>query len=415
MKRTNRNWLPEYCNPDAYLPKIQETRTLFSRPPFLFLDFVGRAISFLKSDEAKKRGFIYDPSQILPCKWKCSDESVFGVDLCIYSYTGQYPFDKGKIGGFFNESSLGAAVHHGGSNIDFGGSHVGYQPGEKGGKFGHIWRPQHREFSTDCGHLMNLVEPFKKVYDDASQNIHIFNPIDTKVLVSIPNEYIQPNWSSQPIKLLVDIDSIPAGEVRYQKDKSYTHTPIGRSLFYLNPDFLDNLPEKVAESFMTPEPVSIGRYLNQSYFNVFDADAKLDEEGLPVEKLNLYMKYIISAMNSPHSLKAAVVNTNLEYNRLTDAVRQPEFKDYSFASFTGVFIDIYDHWLQNYINLFQPLGLSIKPGNTTHCTELTPGEIYDIMERYSPDTPVRHLKEVMAYDSPEGFVEQFSFKPGYFR
>ena len=50
LPRTNRHWLPAYLDPDALLPKIPETQALFSRRPFLVQDFVGKAISFLRSE-----------------------------------------------------------------------------------------------------------------------------------------------------------------------------------------------------------------------------------------------------------------------------------------------------------------------------------------------------------------------------
>ena len=103
MTQTTRNWLPVYCHPDTLLPAVQETITLFSHPPYLFQDFVGQAIAFLRSDSVRKMGFDYDPAKALPCKWKCADESVFGVDLILHAYSGHYPFDKGRIGGCFNE------------------------------------------------------------------------------------------------------------------------------------------------------------------------------------------------------------------------------------------------------------------------------------------------------------------------
>lgn len=136
MAKTNRGWLPACCQPDAFLPKVPETRVLFSRRPFLFQDFLARAMSFLQSETICKMGFVYNPETALPCKWHCADESVLGVNMCLYAYTGQYPFDKGAIGGMFNKASLGTATHH-------GGSHVGYVPGENGGCFGAIWRPLH--------------------------------------------------------------------------------------------------------------------------------------------------------------------------------------------------------------------------------------------------------------------------------
>lgn len=415
MKMTNRNWLPIYCNPTAYLPKIQETRSHFSKPPLLFSDFIGKALSFLKSDEAKKMGFIYDPKHVLPCKWKCADESVFGMDLAISAYTGQFPFDKGQIGGTFNEGSIAAAVHHGKINIDFGGSHVGYVPGDEGGMFGKIWRPLYGEYSTDCGHLMKRIMPFKEIYEDACKNIKIFNPGSGKLVLSIPNEFVQPNWSSNDIKLMIDTDTLTEGDVPYRQDESYTHTPIGKSLFYLKPDFLEKQTLEQAKLFQSTEPVAIGRALTHKYFHIFDINAEVDEIGLPKDRLNLYMKYILSAKNSPYALKAAIIKTNLEYNKLTDANRLPEYKPYSFASFAGVIIDLFDEALGNYVNLYQPLGLCIKPAGTNRVIELSPEEIHHTFDKLAPTKPIYPIQQIIEGNQGEKILEKFTFKPGQFK
>jgi hypothetical protein len=415
MIKTNRNWLPAYCNQDWFIPKVQETRVLFSRRPYFFPDFVGKAISFLQTDDAHKMGFHFDPHSMLPCKWKCSDESLFLVDLSLFAYTGLYPFDKGSIGGYFNESSLAAAVHHGSINLDFGGSHVGYTPGSEGGSFGYIWRPQRKEHSTGCGHLMSVVEPFKEVYQDACENILLYSPTGEKVLISIPNEYLQPNWSSHNIKLLVDLQTLTAGEVEYQENTPFTHTPIARSLFYVHPNFLDELKTEEARPFWSNQLTPIGRYLTPPYFSIFDADAKLDEQGLPQQRLLLYMKYIVAAKHSPAALKACIINTNLEHNRLTDAIRSEAFLPYTFASFTGIFIDIFDQEANNYFTLFQPIGLTVKPRGQRREVDLTPEEIHYRFDQLAPSAPKVDVEKLIGLASPERIVDQFSYKPGYFR
>jgi hypothetical protein len=411
----NSEWLPSYCDPNSFLPKIQETRTLFNRPPFLFSDFIGRAIAFLQTETVRKMGFHYDPKTALPCKWKCSDESLFGVDLAMYSFTGQFPFDKGKIGGYLNTASIEAAVHHGKMNIDFGGSHVGYVPGPKGGKFGSIWRPLKQELGTDCGHLCNVISPFRKIYKDACKGIKIYRSGIEPPIISIPNEFLHPDWCSHSIKLMIYLPTLTAGWVQYDENLPHTHTPIGRTLFYLNTEFLENLPRKVAEELVTPEPTPIGRMLTVPYYNIYDTNAEVGEDGMPEQKMLPYMKYILSAKNSPSTLKAAIVNTNLEYNRLTDAVRSPNYKECSFASFTGVFIDLFCEKRNNYVNLFQPLGISIKPAGTNRECELTPDEIYQYFESQTPVEPVYSVGSVISTEDSEDLLNQFTYAPGKFQ
>jgi len=411
MTMTNRVWLPEYSNPNAFQPKIQETRSLFSHPPYLFQVFVAKAIRFLQSDKAKKMGFDYVASQTLPCKWLCSDESLFGATLSIFAYSGQYPFEKGAIGSNFNQSSVGAAVHHGRINIDFGGSHTGYIPGKDGGRFGKIWRPLHNELSADCGHLMGIMDPFKTIYDDACQNIQIFSPDWEKLMISVPNEFVQPSWSSQNVKLLIDTDTLTTGDIPYNLHLPHTHTAIGRTLFQLNPKFLIDLPQHEAKAYLQPKPTPIGHNLTYKYFNIFDINATLNEYGRPVERINLYAKYILSARHSPFPLKAAIVNTNLEYNKLTDTVRSIDFKPYCFASFTGVFIDLFYEPINNYVNLFQPLGISIKPAGATHCVELMPEQIYKIFDELKPVKPKQLPGKMGELTDHQKVMDLFTYKP----
>jgi hypothetical protein len=396
---------------------VQECVILFHEPPFLFQDFVARAMRFLESDMVRKTGFVYNRRTALPCKWKCSDESLFGVDLCLYAFTGHYPFDKGEIGGRYNEGSIGAAVHHAAVNLDFGGSHVGYIPGESGGRFGHIPRPLHEEaLSTDCGHLMGTVAPFKQAYDDARENILLYSVEEEEhLMVSIPNEYLQPGWSSHRIKLLVDIERLTSSVVNYDIHKPYTHKVAGRTLFRLSEDFLSKVPANTCGEFRTREQTPIGIELTFDYFNIFDSQAELGQDGAPVNRVLPYMKYILSSKIAPYQLKCAVTNTNIEYNKLTDSVRSESYQPYGFASFTGIFIDMYDKDLGNYINLFQPTGISIKPQGRIREIEIPADEVRHLFNSLKPADPVIPLNTIMPHSNPEKALEKFTYRPGVFQ
>ncbi len=411
MDGTTRHWLPTYCDPGCLLPSVQETVVVFRHAPYLFEDFVGKAAAFLHSERVRALGFDFDTRRALPCTWKCSDESLFGVDLALYAYSGAYPFDKGKIGGRFNDASLGAAVHHAAINIDFGGAHVGYRPGPDGGSFGHIGRPlRETEVSTNCGYLMHLLTPFKQVYDDACRNIVLFRPEGAEVLVSIPNEFLHPGWSSQPVKLLVDPERLTAGTVPYDVEKAYTHKLAGRSLFHVNQRWLAGLAPEVARAFGTPDRTPIGAELSADLFTIFDSQAEV-VGGMARQRLLPYMKHILSSRIAPYPLKAAVTSANIEHNKLVDAVRAEQFRPYSFASFTGVFIDVYDPAVDNYVNLFQPVGIAIKPAGRTREVELEPEEIHHIFDRLEPAPAVHSLRHVLGYERPRHLLDQFTFRP----
>lgn len=411
MLRTNRNWLPAYCAPETLLPKVQETRTLFSMPPFAFPDFVGRAIAFLQSKEVKSTGFRFHPDQALPCKWRCPDESLFGTDLALYAQTGHYPFNKGKLGGGFNEQALPAAVQHGPINIDFGGGHVGYMPGKNGGSFGKIWRPQNSAPTSNCGYLTSLTAGFRAVYNDAIKNIFVYQSPGGRVFVDVPNEYVQPNWSSLPVKLLVDTDTFTNGEVDYEPSAPQTRFPIGRTLFHLSDTFLDGLANGERERLITPEPTPIGRRLSSKFFNIFDIDAEVDSHGLPKQRLLPYMKYILAASHAPPLLKAAIINTNIEHNRLTDMTRAEVYSPNAFASFSGVFIDLYDEESGRYGVLYQPLAIAIKAAGQQREVEFLPEEIHARFNKLKPAKPVIPMEDVLRSASFESWTKAFTFDP----
>lgn len=411
MNRTNRFWLPQYCAPDGLLPKVQETRTLFARRPYAFPDFVGRAIAFLQSKEVKATGFVFRPDQALPCKWRCPDESLFGADLALYAQTGHYPFDKGKLGGGFNEKALGPAVQHGPINIDFGGSHVGYMPGKKGGAFGRIWRPQNGAPTSNCGYLTALTAGFRSVYEDATKNIFVYQSPGGRVFVNVPNEYVQPNWSSLSTKLLVDTDTFTKGEVDYEPSSPQTHFPIGRTLFHLSDTFLDELTCEDREQLITAKPTAIGRRLSPKYFNIFDVDAEVDSHGLPRQRLLPYMKYILAASHAPPLLKAAIINTNIEHNRLTDLTRAEAYRPNSFASFSGVFIDLFDELSGRYGVLFEPLAIAIKAPGQQREVELLPEEIHERFDKLKPAKPAIPMEDVLRSASFESWTDAFTFDP----
>lgn len=413
MARTNRHWIPSYLQPDALLPKVPETRNVFRWRPYLIQDFIGKSISFLQGDEVKQTGLEYDPRKVVPCRWKCSDESLFGVDLAIFAHTRAYPFNKGLIGGHFNTGAIGAAVHHGSINVDIGGSHVGYVPGSGGGSFGKIWRPATRQYSTDCGYLMAKLAPFLRVYKDACRNVLVTQADGGRPMVSIPNEYVQPSWSSEDIKLLVDLEKFTDGEVEYQHDQASTRTMLGRSLFHLHPAFLETIGEEAVRWLCTPKPRSIGRLLTHHYFQVWDTQAVL-HDGLPEQRLSLYMKYILAARHSPEPLKAAVINTALEHNRLTDAVRDAAYLEYDFVSFSGIFIDQYSNEARSYVNLFQPMGMTIKPRGHNRELEFSPEQIHEIFQRMPVAEPAMPLEGVFGYERPQSVIDDFTYEPGKF-
>jgi len=202
--------------------------------------------------------------------------------------------------------------------------------------------------------------------------------------------------------------------VAYRKELLYTHTQMGRSLFFLHQKLIDSLIANATGSLFTSEPKRIGRRLTHEFFNMWDSEAET-QDGRPVQRLLPYMKFILAAQNSPAQLKAAVVNTALEHNRLTDAVRNDDYRKYDFVSFSGVFIDHYSEETRSYVNLYQPMGMAIKPRGRTREVEFLPAQIHEILERMPLAEPRMPLEGVFGAERPQSVLDGFTFEPGKFR
>jgi hypothetical protein len=202
--------------------------------------------------------------------------------------------------------------------------------------------------------------------------------------------------------------------VEFDPKKEHTHTPPGRSLFYAHPGFLKELTPGERKRLSGAKPSPIGKNLTAGFFEIFDENMKVDRWGLPEERLILYMKQIVSDRLAPPGLKAAIIRANIEHNRLADTVRRPAYKPYSFACFTGVFIDLFEEKVNNYVNLFSPLGLTIKPAGSTKEIEITHQELRRKLKRLKVAKPRVPLENVLGYKRPAKTLTRFTYRPGRF-
>jgi hypothetical protein len=148
--------------------------------------------------------------------------------------------------------------------------------------------------------------------------------------------------------------------------------------------------------------------LTADTFHLFDA-AAAEEGGVPTQRFLPYMKYVLSSRVAPYPLKAAVTHANIEHNRLTDAARAEWCRPYAFASFTGVFIDIFDPGCGAYVNLFQPIGISVKAPGHAREVEFSAAEVHERFDRLQPAAPALPLEGVLGYPRPAHVLEAFTF------
>ncbi len=430
MSVNTNDWVPTHARPTAFLPATVAPETVFEPPPFEVSEFVRRALGMLASDRwIRAAGKEFDRTRLLPCKWKCADESLFSVDLVLHACTGQFPFDKGKLGGRFNPESLPAAFHHGPYHLDLGGSHVGVvEDGTGHLEVGYVTRPLQGTRSTDCGWLMQVLAPFKRVHDQACESILLARTDDT-LRLTVPNEYLHPGWSTSPVKLLLNLDALGAHRAetssgdrtrRRQEPLNSSRTstagphatagPVaGCTTFAIPPDFVERLSNRQRLRLEAGEVVPVGQGLRPHDFHLYSTETVTDRDGLPVDRLLLYVKEIVAGGRAPYPLTGALINACIEYNALTDALRQDAFRPYGAASFTGVFIDRYDEALGTYVNFFAPVAFSLKIPGAREIIELNAAELRNELLEVRPADPARPLTAVLGYDPTRAIPPRFDF------
>jgi hypothetical protein len=95
-------------------------------------------------------------------------------------------------------------------------------------------------------------------------------------------------------------------------------------------------------------------------------------------------------------------------------VRAGAYKDNDFVSFSGVFIDLYSNEVKSYVNLFQPMGMTIKPRGQTREIEFSPDQIQDIFLRMPVAEPRMPLEGILGHSRPQEALDSFTFEPGKF-
>ena len=139
------------------------------------------------------------------------------------------------------------------------------------------------------------------------------------------------------------------------------------------------------------------------------------DDRLPARRLLLYIREIVASTDCPPILKACIVNTCLEHNHLSDTSRLPAFRENSFVSFTGLFIDLFDEPTRTYRNLFQPVALTIKPPGTVRERILTHEELRTRLEAVTGLRPKVVLGLALGQADRDRLTSLFTFQPGYFQ
>jgi len=78
-------------------------------------------------------------------------------------------------------------------------------------------------------------------------------------------------------------------------------------------------------------------------------------------------------------------------------------------------MDQYSEEAKSYVNLFQPMGMVIKPRGRNREVDFSPDQIHEILESMPLATPQMPLEGIFGAERPDSVLESFTFEPGKFR
>lgn len=329
--------------------------------------FVPRLYNFCKS-----LGFI--PGKILPSRAFCSDESQGFPIILITKHFGSFPFNHGMVGGIVATDRHGPYAEHGKDLVIIQASHVGYDPDSQ--IFGIYRRLQteHREMSTSCGKVANVLNWYLSEYQFAQQNIWIEKE-GKQVFITIDNQLLD---NGRDEGLFLNLDKLI----------SYDRKPVesfSTSKKFVISDIL--LEDLMQAGVKIEQQQTIGNHLTASYF-YFKRGVDSDIEGQGHLERNL-LPFMASVVTSKAPLlSAAILNTQIEYDRtFRTIVKNRYYAGKKVIFISGINIDISPQSGQVFpLTKFIPWAAYIQEPDGTGYT-IEQQELMEILVNQPTDNP----------------------------
>lgn len=347
---------------------IPDNQTIMSRQ-YNLLTFFGKlketAINYCKFDMAKT----------MPVKVECPDESQGLKSLYFVNTFGTYPFVGGKLGAEFDTNAVAPASHHAENLIYVMGSHTGYDHQAK--IWGTIYREKEGGFSTCCGKLAAVMEPYLKEYEYAKTNIRLFRK-DSVVFLEIPNQFlgIQNFDECCSVKLCLNSSLIKGNP--QTKGLMTAENPCS-VIFEIHPDLQHTFEARKKD--ITENPTPIGDDLTENYFKFLWVSSATFPDGI-TKRLHPLMHKIVSSYNPMVTI--ANVQTWIEFNRFVDAIHTiPDVETKGIFGVSGLTVDLYfekRHF--PYSNIYYPQYAFFKRSDRKKGLVMGPSKINKLLDTY---------------------------------
>ncbi len=316
--------------------KYHEPYIVRKNAPFLidglaipYAEFVPKLYNFCM-DLGFRKGLI------MPSRAFCSDENQGLPIILLTKHFGTFPFNHGRVGGIVAIDRHGPHSTHGEDAIILQASHVGYDP--QTGEYGHYLRPQRvgQCISKSCGKLHHVIGPYVEQYEFAKQRIFLHKNNKGQFLITIKNSFI--DFTSHPVKngLVLRLQNI------VKEDERGNLSPINAAstsqIYEISDEFRKKL-EKLKYKWEGGEGKPIGNLLSADLFFFREDFHETDESILLERNIIEFMPNIVSSGNP--SLRAAKINIQLEFARVTESIRRGnEYDGKNLLYIAGINLDI---------------------------------------------------------------------------
>jgi len=292
-------------------------------------EFVPKLYNF-----CKKLGF--QKGFIMPSRAFCSDENQGWPIILLTKHFGTFPFNHGRVGGIMAVDRHGPHAHHGEDSVIVQASHVGYDPDS--GHYGECTRPKMKgdHISKSCGKITHVITPYVEQYQFARRRIFLHRDDSDRYLISIKNSFI--DFPMHPVKqglvlrLPQIVDADQNGVIRPLSTESTTHTyEISKSL--------KKRIDSTNYEWKSDGGEGIGELLTADLF-YFREDFHETGDFILLEKNLIEFMALIVTSKYP-SLRAAIINTQLEFARAVESIRRgEEYQGKNLLYIAGLNVDI---------------------------------------------------------------------------
>ncbi len=319
----------------------------------------------------------FDMARTMPVKVECPDESQGLKSLYFVNAFETHPFVGGKLGAELDINAIAPASHHAENLVYVMGSHTGYDHKTK--TWGRIYREKEGGFSTCCGKLAAVMEPYLKEYEYAKTNIKLFKK-DGRAFLEIPHRFlgIQSFDEYSSVKLFLDTSLIKA-DVKAE-DVITTENPHS-VIFEIHPALLHAL--EAGNKDITDNPTPIGDDLTANYFKFFRASSNPFPDDI-TRKLHPFMHKIVSSLDYHPMVTVANVQTWIEFNRFVDAIHAiPDVETKGIFGVSGLTVDLYfEERPYPYSNVYYPQYAFFKRSDRRKGLVMGPSEINKLLAVY---------------------------------